>query len=1143
MSDTGKAVFLSYASQDAEAAKRIADALRAAGVEVWFDQNELVGGDAWDQKIRRQIKDCALLIPIISENTQQRTEGYFRLEWRLADQRTHLMAKGRAFLLPVVVDDTSDADAAVPDSFLDVQWTRLRPLGSGEASPAGSEDPVLAKFVARVRDLLSADPAARAKVPRFTGQWSEGRTNNPEPVINSRRLGRLWWALPIFGVAMALLLVMKEGRKDPAPPPAMSPPASLAPVSEAQKLVQQARKIYEDGDELNRENLYLAEELVQRALKLEPTEPTAWELSAWLSYMMVWHLIDESPERRENLLRQASRAVALAPESVAAQLVYANAQMAGRPMVRDSGPSHLDEIEQSLQRLAEREPQNWKIQRALGTVYRMMNRTDDAIRILERAVELSNDHPMAIADLVNLLIRRQRFAQAEALLAHALPQQRSGRLLTFDVVVKCRWRGDTVGALKAIETWPAWLLQENRGLAVAWQASFWGRQPEAALRVVQRFPGEEVRDVNFAGPRAVLSARAHELAGDAAAARADWLAVEQRCNQALAANPQDIVALHWKAWALARLGDQTGAQAAATLMRQHLQSVASSFFNVNTVAPLWATVGWTDLALVELKTLLDAPVDGYSLTRAYLELEPAFDPLRQDPRFQALVAQAPTPTKTEVSTPIDQKSVAVLAFANLSDDKTNEYFSDGISEELLNVLAKVPGLKVTARTSSFHFKGKDTPIPEIAQQLGVAYVVEGSVRKAGDKVRITAQLIKAADGFHVWSDTFTRDLKDIFAVQDEIAGLIAKNLELKLGAVRSGEVDAAEIEAYRLYWEARQAWNRRNPASYDQAEALLNRALKLAPRFAKAHAALADVWELRGEWDDSIGIYEDRDGPAIRRLLAKVDEALALDPQCAEAYASRGNIMGGAWQFAAAEKDFQTAIALNPNFATAHQWFGRHLMSQGRMDEALAELKRATELDPLSQRILDNYAWVLRHAGRYSEALVYVNRALALQPDAVQARSLQAVILADMGRNEEAMAALRAVPDDVAFSLNFRLAALGRLGRKADLERLLPTIRDTTPRDRCLALAWLGRPAEVLATLKPERIFFSDVDLLLYEPVFDSLRSHPEWQTAMAAVGLTDAQARATAWRQAHPPEKPEAREQRTGDREQETGKTPGGGP
>src|SRR3954466_11178928 len=152
MSDAGQAVFLSYASEDAAAALRISEALRQAGVEVWFDQNELVGGDAWDQKIRRQIKECALLIPIISAATQARTEGYFRLEWRLADQRTHLMAKGRAFLLPVVIDATRDTDAHVPDSFTEVQWTRLR---DGQTSPA---------FCARIVTLLGGGTAEGQRV-------------------------------------------------------------------------------------------------------------------------------------------------------------------------------------------------------------------------------------------------------------------------------------------------------------------------------------------------------------------------------------------------------------------------------------------------------------------------------------------------------------------------------------------------------------------------------------------------------------------------------------------------------------------------------------------------------------------------------------------------------------------------------------------------------------------------------------------------------------------------------------------------------------------------------------------------------------------------------------------------------------------
>ena len=180
---------------------------------------------------------------------------------------------------------------------------------------------------------------------------------------------------------------------------------------------------------------------------------------------------------------------------------------------------------------------------------------------------------------------------------------------------------------------------------------------------------------------------------------------------------------------------------------------------------------------------------------------------------------------------MDAKSVAVLAFANLSDDKANECFSDGISEELLNVLAKIPGLKVTARTSSFYFKGKDVQVPEIARQLGVAYVVEGSVRQAGGRVRISAQLIKATDGFQVWSDDLDRDLKDVFAVQDEIAGLIAQNLQLKLSAAPTAAV-AVDPEAHRPYLEGRQALQWRTEAGYAQAEKFFQQARALAWRAA-----------------------------------------------------------------------------------------------------------------------------------------------------------------------------------------------------------------------------------------------------------------------------------------------------------------------
>ena len=209
----------------------------------------------------------------------------------------------------------------------------------------------------------------------------------------------------------------------------------------------------------------------------------------------------------------------------------------------------------------------------------------------------------------------------------------------------------------------------------------------------------------------------------------------------------------------------------------------------------------------------------------------------------------------------------MLAFANLSEDKGNETFSEGVSEELLNVLAKIPDLKVTARTSAFHFKGKDTPIPEIAKQLGVAYVVEGSVRKADNRVRITAQLIKAADGLHVWSDTFTRDLKDIFAVQEEIAGLIAQQLQLKLG-MSSRATQVVNPEAHRLVLEGRYFWNLRSEEGFARAETAFKQALVIDPQFAPARAGLALDYVIRGQYRVLDGIAGGLEDWALGRTEA-----------------------------------------------------------------------------------------------------------------------------------------------------------------------------------------------------------------------------------------------------------------------------------
>jgi TolB-like protein/Tfp pilus assembly protein PilF len=1092
MSDSNKAVFLSYASQDAEAAKRICEALRGAGVEVWFDQSELVGGDAWDQKIRKQIKDCALLIPIISAATQARREGYFRLEWRLADQRTHLMAKGLPFLLPVVIDDTRDADAHVPDSFTEVQWTRL-PGGEG----AGA-------FAERAKKLLGGD--VRAPLDGARSEANHGRRqatplHKPKPVW-------LWAVLAVLALGAAYF-IFKPRRSPEEVAKLLSQAQTIAanatkatvdaPQTEAQKLVTQARQIYESGDELNRENLFFAEDLVKRAQSLDPAEPTAWELGAELSYEMVWFSIDNSAQRRESMMQQANRALALAPQSVPAQLAVINARLA----INFNSMAAAAEFEQEVLALAAREPRNWQVQRALGTTYRFLNRPDESLTALRRSLELSNGNPGAAADLVNVLLRRRLYAEAEETVAANLPGHRAARLLAWDVLLKLRWRGDTAAAQKSQANFPAWLLQEDRGLFLVWQTWMWSREPQQALRAVLGTQRDYVRDFHFYGPRAALTALANEMAGNAEAARADWQIVLARVDRELAGEPESEPALYWKAWALARLGQAAEARPIATRLQQRNRNGLPAFFKGTDLAPLLVTLGQTDAALAEIKARLGGFDDSLGFTRAMLELDPVYEPLRSDPRFRELLELAPAPTNSAAIAPkVDDKSVAVLAFTNLSDDKANEYFSDGISEELLNVLAKIPGLKVSARTSAFYFKGKEVPVPEIARQLGVAYVVEGSVRKQGDKVRITAQLIKAADGFHVWSDTFTRELKDIFAIQDEIAGLIAQTLELKIGLDQPGRREI-NPEAFRLLLSGRAKVRQSGNANRDSGIADFRAAVALSPDYAEAWAEMAHAYIQNARFG---GVALET---GFREARAAAQKALALAPDSAEVLANVGWVRRTAdWDWRGADQAFHRAVQLSPDNADILTEASVTLLNVGHIDEAIQLGRRAVTLDPLNPDAHFNLSFILGNAGHLQEAVESARRAMALAPGAEDYHSNLAAALADTGQLDEAEREL-ALETHGDTRITAEALILVRRGQKAEARAKIRELEGLPNRTNDMVELYAENGDIDLAFAALEKSYALHETGMAWAKVdyyLKNLRSDPRWPVFLHKMGLADDQ-------------------------------------
>lgn len=585
LGETSRAVFLSYASQDAPAARRICEALRGAGIEVWFDQSELRGGDVWDQKIRQQIRDCALFVPIISANTASRGEGYFRLEWGLADQRTHMMARNKTFIVPVCVDATADAGADVPESFLRVQWTRL---------PAGATTPA---FAERIAGLLGTE-------------------------------------------------VVRE-----------APRGGAAPVSSAQLRVSAG---------------------VGRAPLIAASLGVA-VLGAAALVWQPWHLLS------------------------------------GRPRAADAGGSATD------------------------------------------------------------------------------------------------------------------------------------------------------------------------------------------------------------------------------------------------------------------------------------------------------------------------KSVAVLPFADMSEKHDQEYFSDGLAEELIDVLTRIPDLRVPARTSSFSFKGKATTVGEIARALGVTHVLEGSVRKAGEHLRIAAQLVRADTGFHLWSQTYDRDVRDVFTVQDDIAHAVAEQLKISLlGNATAAPKQTTSTEAHNLYLQARYLMDHDTPADLDQAVLLYQQALAIDPNYAPAWAWLAYCHTRRV----SQGL--DTTGPGYAKVTSAAQRAIALDPNLPEPYVT---LAAAHAQYdrnwAAASEALAKVATLDPNNALAQQISGHLSAAIGRISDAVAHFRRAVELDPLNFLARKYLGRALHYAGRPAESVAVLRHAIELNAQFPGLHYELGRALLMLHEPQAALAAFAAEPDPSWRSFGL---PLGNLATQHDKE-------------------------------------------------------------------------------------------------------------
>ncbi len=1085
------AVFLSYASQDAEAAKKICDALRAAGVEVWFDQSELVGGDAWDQKIRKQIKECALLIPIISANTQSRTEGYFRLEWRLADQRTHLMAKGRPFLLPVVVDGTRDADAQVPDSFTEVQWTKLP---GGETTPA---------FCARVKKLLGGEK------PEDRRQRTEDET--PGQNQSSRRTPKRWLAPVIGGVVVALIALVisrpweKAGTSGPGNLP-LAATQPTAPLSEARKLAMQAQALIDDPN-FTRENYRLADELCQRALALDASDAEVWAVAAFVSEDMITESYDESAQRQALARTQSERAVRLDPQSVRAGLAVAkNLRLSG----------DLTEGIRRLRELMQRAPADRLVLRELARSERGNGNDAGVKEVLTRLQSLPGGDPRTLVTEAKDLRNAVRLVEAEALDDQLLATT-PVRLAYYEkLLVLARGWSDLPAATAFIGKIPAELQHEDAFGAMIAQIWLWQGKSDKALEALGRVPHDFLEEFAARGPKAYLTGWAQSTAGRPTAAQEEWQSALDLIETRLAVDRKNLWLLGMKANLEALLGKKKAAGTTWKLRVELGGTTHPGGFLEAVGLPI--LLGDPEEAISVLQQRWAAMVVGYRTWEfSPLRYAPEFAPIRNDPRVQQIITEQiamlaslrhPAGAAQTTAIKVDEKSVAVLAFANLSDDKGNEYFSDGISEELLNVLAKIPGLKVSARTSAFYFKGKEVPVPEIAKQLGVAYVVEGSVRKSGDKVRITAQLIKAADGFHVWSDTFTRDLKDIFAVQDEIAGLIAKNLELKMGITAARPT--VDLEAYQEYLAGRALFAKAGNGDLREAIGHFEKAVSIDPKFTAAWVQLASTHTQLGRWGGA---------PTLQSWSAArtaIDRALALEPDSPDALLALGWILRTSdWNWRGAEQAYRRALQLRPDHPDTLSAAAVLLFNLGRKEEALRLGRQAVQLDPLNAATQLDLSLIFYFSEQWTEQEKLTRRAIQLAPAGVSYHGLLAYSLAGQRRFADAEAEAARETDDVT-----RFSTLGMFavqqghveaarGYRHQLEELYRTRGDTADLQLGIAdiSAGLGDKDEAFAALEITRTMRDPAIAWLRNDFYlRPLYSDPRWDALLRKVGLADDQ-------------------------------------
>ena len=455
-------------------------------------------------------------------------------------------------------------------------------------------------------------------------------------------------------------------------------------------------------------------------------------------------------------------------------------------------------------------------------------------------------------------------------------------------------------------------------------------------------------------------------------------------------------------------------------------------------------------------------------------------------------------------------AIAVLPFTNLSSEQENEYFSDGLTEELINALTKVEGLRVVAWSSAFQLKGKPRDIRRIGEQLGVRAVLEGSVRRTHDRLRITAQLVDTTDGHYLWAETYERPLKDIFAIEDEISAAIVGTLRIKLTGPAGRPLVTRyteNLQAYHLYLKGLFQWNKRTEEDLYKALGFFEQATECDPNYAPAYAGMADAYIMLGEHGSAPALS------IMRKARAAASRALEIDAKLAEAHVSLGAVSAlYEWKWAEAEQHFRRAIELNPSYPTAHHWYGYdYLAPQGRLPEALAELERAHHLDPLSLIIATSVGTIYDMARQHERAREYYEKVLEMEPRFVRAHLSAGRSYLNQGLCPEAIAMFEKARELMPSSpvpLALLAHAYNVSGARAEAERLRQALeqysRTCNVSSYLLARACLGFDHDRAFAFLERALDERDPRLphVGVSPIWDCVRDDPRFAILLGRMGL-----------------------------------------